>query len=45
MDIGTFFKLFGFLFWPLLIFFIYYLIDKEKFKKRLARVWEEIKRN
>ena len=37
MDIGTVFKLVGFMLWPFLLVFLYYLFNKEDFKRRLEK--------
>jgi hypothetical protein len=39
MDIGTVFKLLGYMLWPFLLVFLYYLFNKESFKRR----WERFK--
>jgi len=41
MDIGTGFKLLGFMFWPVLLMFLVYLIDRKSFKRRLERFKQE----
>jgi hypothetical protein len=41
MDIGTGLKLLAFMFWPLLLVFIFYLLDRKRFKKR----WERFKQD
>jgi hypothetical protein len=42
MEIGIAFKLLFFMLWPFLLLFLYYLFDKEGFKRRLERVKREI---
>lgn len=42
MEIGIVFKLLFFMVWPFLLLFLYYLFDKEGFKRRLERVKREI---
>lgn len=37
MDFGTVFKLIGFMLWPFLLVFLYYLFDKKGFKRRLEK--------
>jgi hypothetical protein len=37
MDIGTVFKLLALILWPFFLMFLYYLIDKEGFKKQLEK--------
>jgi hypothetical protein len=37
MEIGTAFKLLGFMFWPFLLVFLYYLFNKKGFMKRLEK--------
>jgi hypothetical protein len=39
VDIGTGFKLLAFMFWPVLLMFIAFLLDRKRFKKR----WEKFK--
>lgn len=39
MDIGTGFKLLAFMFWPVLLMLIAFLLDRKRFKKR----WEKFK--
>ncbi|MGZ5006368.1 MAG: hypothetical protein ACXWE9_09200 [Methylobacter sp.] len=41
MDIGTGFKLLGFMFWPVLLMLIVYLIDRKGFKRRWERFWQD----
>jgi hypothetical protein len=41
MDIGTGFKLLAFMFWPVLLMFLVYLIDRKGFKRR----WEKFKQD
>ncbi|MGR9115166.1 MAG: hypothetical protein ACU85E_05325 [Gammaproteobacteria bacterium] len=38
MGFGTILKLLLFLLWPVLLLFLYYLADKEGFKRRLAKI-------
>lgn len=42
MDIGTAFKLLGFMFWPLLLVLLSYLIDRKGFKRRLERFKQNV---
>jgi len=37
MDIGTVFKLLGYMLWPFLLVFLYYLFDRKGFKKQLEK--------
>jgi hypothetical protein len=37
MDIGTAFKLLGYMFWPVLLMFLYYLFDRKGFKKQMEK--------
>jgi len=39
VDIGTGFKLLAFMFWPVLLMLIAFLLDRKRFKKR----WEKFK--
>ncbi len=41
MDIATSFKILILIFWPFLLMFIYYLYDKEGFKKQLEKFKKE----
>jgi hypothetical protein len=38
MDYGTIFKLLGFLFWPVLLLFLYYLLDRKGFMRRVDKI-------
>lgn len=42
MGIGTVFKLIFFLLWPFVLLFLYYLADKEGFKRKLENVKREM---
>jgi len=37
MDISTAFKLLGYMFWPVLLMFLYYLFDRKGFKKKMEK--------
>jgi hypothetical protein len=41
MGIGVIFKLVAFLLWPFLLLFLYYLADKEDFKRKFERIRRE----
>ena len=41
MSIGFIFKLLAFLLWPFLLLFLYYLADKEGFKRKFERIRRE----
>lgn len=41
MGVGTIFKLMGFLLWPFLLLFLYYLADKEGFKRKFEQIKRE----
>jgi hypothetical protein len=38
MGYGTIFKLLGFLFWPVLLMFLYYLYDRKGFMRRFGNI-------
>lgn len=37
MEIGAVFKLIGLMLWPFLLIFLYYLLDKKGFNRRLEK--------
>ncbi|MGR9046521.1 MAG: hypothetical protein ACU83N_14615 [Gammaproteobacteria bacterium] len=41
MDIGTFLKLAGLLLWPVILLLLYYLADKEGFRRKLEKIKRE----
>ncbi|MGR9088502.1 MAG: hypothetical protein ACU841_15735 [Gammaproteobacteria bacterium] len=42
MGLGTFFKLLAMMFWPVLFLFLYYLSNKEGFKRKFRKIKDEI---
>jgi hypothetical protein len=37
MDLGTVFKILGLLLWPFILLFLYFLLDRKEFNKRLEK--------
>lgn len=41
MGLGTFFKILAMMFWPVLFMFLYYLLNKEGFKRRFQQIKQD----